>query len=112
MMADTLPALHGLLQATASEPWDTWEAVTRPALADLLGDSGDAREKFVRATRVVLRGEYYEAHIPDPVSTYSSAQVGLFRSEARARRRCRRHVLYLLVGWEFPALYPVTADAE
>jgi hypothetical protein len=109
--ADTLAALHGLLQATASEPWETWEALTRPALADLLGDSGDSREKFVRGTRVVHRGEYYEAHVPDAVSA-PSARVGVFRSEAQARQRCRRNILYLLTGGEFPPLYPVTADAE
>jgi hypothetical protein len=111
MTADTLSALHGLLRATASEPWDVWDAVTRPALADLLGDSGDSREKLVRGTRVVLRGEYYEAHVPDPAGMHS-AQVGLYGSETGARQRCRRHVLQLLVGWKSLALYPVTADAE
>jgi hypothetical protein len=111
MTPDTLLALHGLLQATASEPWDTWEALTRPALADLLGDSGDRREKWIRQVRVVRGDEFWVAHIPDPHGL-PSAQVGLFRSEALARRYCRQHVLRLLVGWKFPTLYPVTADAE
>jgi hypothetical protein len=112
MTADTLSALHGLLRATASEKWDAWEALTRPALADLLGDSGDPREKLVRGTRLVHRGEFYEAHIPDPPGALSSCQVCVCRSRKLARRYCRQHVLQLLAGWEYATLYPVTADAE
>jgi hypothetical protein len=111
MTADTLAALHGLLRATASEKWDAWDAVTRPALADLLGDSGDPREKFVRGTRVVRDGGYWVARLPDPGGMPSS-QVGLCRDRKLARVYCRQHVLRLLAGRNYATLYPVTADDE